>query len=175
MARRAFTRGAAAIAQKRLTSWFQFIPSNTAFAAAGGTVIFTLNAAALAMRPFTIIRSRFEIAIWSDQFAAPEIQVGALGMAVVSDQASAVGVTAVPTSITDMGSDLWFVHQLIYSNITVGSAVAFTGSDMTHRTIDSKAMRKVDIGQDLVIVGELSVVGNNFDMLVGGRMLVKVN
>ena len=42
--------------------------------------------------------------------------------------------------------------------------------------IDSKAMRKVDIGQDLVIVGELATGQSaGFTMTTGGRMLVKVN
>ena len=107
MARRQFARGAAAISQKRLTSWFQFQPIRVT-GAAGGTIMFSLNAAALALRPFTIVRSRFEVGIISDQTAATEDQLGAIGMAVVSDQAVAVGVTAVPTPITDMGSDLWF-------------------------------------------------------------------
>ena len=106
--RREFVRGAAAISQKRLTSWFQFVPTQVSLTAAGGTIIFSLNAAALALRPFTVVRTRFKYMVISDQAAAIEIQAGAIGMAVVSDQSVAVGVTAVPTPITDMGSDLWF-------------------------------------------------------------------
>ena len=108
--RRDFVRGAVAIRQKRLTSWFQFQPGRTAFSSVGGTVLFSLNAAALALRPFTIVRTRFLVSVVTDQVAADELVLGALGMAVVSDQAVAIGVTAVPTPITDMGSDLWFVH-----------------------------------------------------------------
>ena len=175
MVRRAFRPGAAAISQKRLTSWFEFQPVGTNFTAAGGTIIFTLNAAALALRPFTIIRTRFLVSIVTDQLIADEGQVGAVGMAVVSDQAAAIGVTAVPTPITDMGSDLWFVHQLMYSDFVFESAVGITGSAQARYEIDSKAMRKVDIGQDLVVVGELSAAGNGFNSIIGGRMLVKVN
>ena len=177
MARRDFRRGAGAIAKKRLSSWFEFQPIASAFSAGGGTLLFSLNAAALALRPFTIVRTRFLVGIVSDQLAASETQVGALGMAVVSDQAVAVGVTAIPTPVTDMASDLWFVHQLLYNEFTFASGVGFNEDGLHQYEIDSKAMRKVDIGQDLVIVGELSGASSTggFNLTVGGRMLVKVN
>ena len=54
------------------------------------------------------------------------------------------------------------------------SAVGSTG-ELSQYEVDSKAMRKVDIGQDLVIVGEASGASQGFIMNVGGRMLVKVN
>ncbi len=172
--RREFVRGAAAISSKRLTSWFEFLPINDTETASGGTIIYSLNAAALALRPFTIIRTRWKYLVVSDQAAAVETQAGAIGMAVVSDQAVAVGVTAVPTPITDMGSDLWFLHEVFMgreSNLTDRAQPAFGG------TIDSKAMRKVDIGQDLVVVSELSanVSSGGYVLSQGGRMLVKVN
>ena len=173
--RRDFVRGAGVISQKRLTSWFTFSPTNATFTGAGGTIIFSLNAAALALRPFTIVRSRFLISVISDQITASENYGGAVGMAVVSDQAVAVGVTAVPTPITDMGSDLWFLHQLFFASVQIEEASgngAFLRS--TNIEIDSKAMRKVDIGQDLVVVGELAQT-SGFNLTIGGRMLVKVN
>ncbi len=158
---------------KRLTSWFEFVPVTATMTAAGGTVIFSLNAAALALRPFTVVRTRFEVWLKSDQAAATEDQVAMLGLAVVSDQAVAVGVTAVPTPGTDMGSDLWFVHQVMYAD---ESALVDKTRSGQRYSIDSKAMRKVDIGQDLVVVSELgSASGGGCIVTVGGRMLVKVN
>ena len=170
--RRDFVRGAAAISQRRLTSWLQFQPAQTAFSAAGGTVLATLNAAALALRPFTVVRSRFKYLVVTDTTVAAEIQVGAIGMAVVSDQASAIGVTAVPTPITDMGSDLWFLHEMFAGDSSLETDRSLNG---TQEAIDSKAMRKVDIGQDIVIVAELSTAGSGFQLTLGGRMLIKVN
>ena len=176
MAHRAFRRGAGAISQKRLTSWFSFSPTVTAFSAGGGTIIVSLNAAALALRPFTVVWTRFLLGIESDQISADERQIGGFGCAVVSDQALAIGVTAVPTPITDIGSDLWFVHQLLYSSFGFITGVGFEGQMQTMYEVDSKAMRKVDIGQDLVIVGEFaSGISEGFTMVAGGRMLVKVN
>jgi len=156
----------------RQTSWFEFVPAIATLTASGGTIFFSLNAAALALRPFTVVRTRFLSYIFSDQVAADETQLGAVGVAVVSDQASAIGVTAVPTPITDMGSDLWFVHQVVMS---AGTASSSGGNRGLGYPIDSKAMRKVDIGQDIVVVAELSASGSGFNLMVGGRMLVKIN
>jgi len=134
--------------------------------------MFSLNAAALALRPFTIVRTRMELQLRSDQAAAIEFQRASFGLAVVSDQAVAVGVTAVPTPFTDMGSDLWFVHQNLWgdeSNLTDRTRPS------TYVTIDSKAMRKVDIGQDIVVVAEFGTGGGGAILGAAGRMLVKVN
>ena len=70
--RRSFVRGAAAISAKRQTSWFQFVGADVTMTVTGGTIIFSLNAAALALRPFTVIRSHFELQLQSDQAAAIE-------------------------------------------------------------------------------------------------------
>ena len=106
----------------------------------------------------------------SDQSVAIEYQIGAFGYAVVSDQAVAIGVSAVPTPITDQDSDLWFLWKLMYgdeSNLTDRTRSS------TRATVDSKAMRRVDQGQDIVGVGE--VTGSGLVMNVGGRMLVKLH
>ena len=169
--RREFVRGASAIRSRRETTWFQFTPASFTMAAASTAVVaFSLNAAALALRPFTIVRTRFELQLQSDQAAAIERQQAALGMAVVSDQAVAVGVTAVPTPITDLASNLWFVHQLIFadeSNLTDRTRSA------TRMSVDSKAMRKVEVGQDMVIVIETGAFSSGAILEVGGRMLIK--
>jgi len=167
MAGKRFTR---VVTQKRLTSWLQFSPVESS---SSPVLLFVLNAGALALRPFTIVRSRFVIWQRSDQAAGIEHQTGAVGMAIVSDQASTIGVTAVPNPIADMGSDLWFFYQLIRGD----------ESEVTDRTrpqavmhVDSKAMRKVDIGQDLVIVYErAATVSQGSEFGIGGRMLIKVN
>jgi len=79
------------------------------------------------------------LSIRSDQTGATEDQHAAYGAAVVSDQAVAVGVTAVPTPITDDFSDLWFVYERL-----IGTFVT-TGAGLTNKSyetvIDSKAMR----------------------------------
>jgi len=111
-------------------------------------MIASLNAAALALRPFTIVRTRGMAYVSSDQVAASEIYSVSMGYAVVSDQAVAIGVTAVPTPDTDRGSDLFFVFEDFFGRFEF---ITGTGTQERgfSRGYDSKAMRKVEQGQDL--------------------------
>ena len=142
--------------------------------ATGGTLIFSLNATALALRPFTIIRSRFELYLKSDQDTGSEDQVAGFGIAVVSDEAAAAGVGSIPTPISELGSDLWFVSQILMSSIEAGATNVETAINGRGYTVDSKAMRKCSVGQDIVVVGERSGAGAGIELFVGGRILVKV-
>ena len=158
--------------QRRETDWFGFDFDATSQTGGGASILLSLNAAALAMRPFTVIRTHVELLVVSDQAAAIEVQAGAYGVAIVSDQANAIGVTAVPTPVTDISSDLWLVHQVFFAD----------ESNLTDRTkggarysIDSKAMRKVNADQDLVVVAENSSVGSGYTLFSGGRLLVKLH
>ena len=138
----------------------------------GGVVAYTLNAAALALRPFTIVRTRMLFQIRSDQAAAIETQVGAFGWSVVSEQAAAIGITAIPTPVTDIGSDLFYFYQLLFGfeqNLTDRT------TDAARYVGDSKAMRKVNEDQEPVAVLELSSVGGGFRVLMAGAMLVKLH
>ncbi len=141
-------------ARKRETIWFGGVAFNQALAGPTSVaLVVSLNAAALALRPFTIIRTRGVLRVRSDQQAASEDYGAAFGEAVVSDQAAAVGITAVPTPTTESASDLWFVYEFLIGALRVATAVsAFDGG--VERIIDSKAMRKVEDGQDLVSVVE---------------------
>ncbi len=147
-------------------------------AAAGGTIYFSLNAAALALRPFTIVRTYFSFLLRSDQVIASEDFGAGFGLAVVSDEATAVGVTAVPTPISQSGSDLWFAHKHLLGSIFKDSDNTQVASRSGYVSeMDSKAMRKVDVGQDIVVVGEsmTATLGGGCILGVAGRMLVKVN
>ena len=159
---------------RRDTVWFQFpFSENTLAASATAVLAYSLNAAALELEPFTVVRSRFQWYVRSDQSAATELYIGNFGFCVVSDQAVAVGVAAVPTPATDLGSDLWFLLEQWIGNFTlVGTDVT---TEVRGRTIDSKAMRKVDIGQDLVGVIEAGIGGSGVTIGTVGRMLVKLH
>jgi len=157
---------------RRKSLWLFVGPTTATLTAAGGTIMASLNAAALALRPFTVVRTLIDISIRTDQLAATENQVGAFGMAVVSDQALAVGVTAVPTPVTDAGSDLWFVHQWMQSSFLFGSSVAFLSPGDRQYTIDSRGKRKVDEGQDIVVVSEMSSTFDGQVQTMAGRLLI---
>ncbi len=159
---------------RRDTAWLFIGSSSVTLTALGGTIINSLNAAALAMRPFTIVRMHLVSQIESDQSAASEFQAAAIGAAIVSDQASAIGVSAVPTPVTDLGSDLFFLHQLMMSSQFLGGA---DGNLRGHvYQIDSKAMRKVNDDQDLVISAEVDTgISNGANVRTFGRFLIKLH
>ncbi len=160
---------------RRSTIWFSLDLTATTVSGGAATLVASLNAAALAFRPFTIVRTRIELFVRSDQVAATEDQSGAMGLAVVSDQAVAIGVTAIPTPTTDIGSDLWFVHQVVFAS-EFGDATGGNGASRgSHWIVDSKAMRKVEDGQDVVIAIEDAGLGGGSRFFIGGRMLIKAN
>ncbi len=157
------------------TAWLGGVLVSSTIASGNAAVLMTsLGVAALALRPFTVVRTRGLVTIKSDQQAASEDFFGAWGTAVVSDQAVAIGVTAIPTPIFDNDSDLWLAYEFLASDFVFGSAVGFAQT-MTHRVVDSRAMRKVDVGQDLITVIERDSVGSGAVMSAFTRTLVKLH
>jgi len=168
------SRGPFVRGSRRETTWRAVPVTVTNLAASGGTILNSLDSVELQKRPFTIVRTHLECYIVSDQLIADEIQLGAIGMAVVSSQSEAVGVTAVPTPMTDIESDLWMVHQFMWNNFSFITAAGFQGKAGTRYTIDSKAQRKVADDQDVVIVAEANVaLGDGFNLFCAGRVLIK--
>ena len=157
----------------RLSLWLGMSPSSTTMTAGGGTIVYTFNAAALALRPVTILRTHMTFALRSDQEAAMEQQTAAFGWCVVSNEAAAVGVSAVPTPISELGSDLWFASKLIYGD---ESKLIDKVRSETRVDLDSKAMRKVNDGEQPVGVAEMSGTDSGGCILrIYGRMLVLAN
>ena len=160
---------------RRETSWLAGLFATDTVAASTALLLTQLNAAALALRPFTVVRVRGILQITSDQAAANESQFAGFGMAVVTTQAAAIGITAVPTPVTDNGSDLFFLYQSIMARRQVSTGVSVSEAGKVLE-IDSKAMRKVEDGQDLISVVELPGVGNGgavFDSYC--RVLIKLH
>ncbi len=160
---------------RRESLWIGGLEARTTIAGASGAVLLSsLNAAALALRPFTVVRTRGAMYLQSDQTGANEFQAVAYGRAVVSDQASAIGITAVPTPVTDDGSDLWYMYEWLFNDFTFVSGVGF-GQAGRFKEIDSRAMRKVEDGQDMVSVVESGA--NTFGLAVHTftRTLVKLH
>ena len=159
---------------RRKSIWLSFAPSEVTLGTGVEAIMFTLNAAALALRPFTIVRSHLEVMVRSDQSAAVETQICGVGLAVVSTEAVSVGITVVPSPITELGSSLWFVNKLLFGqensliNLLLPQLIA---------SIDSKAMRKVEVGSDIVVVAENQSLGGSGGAIVtlGGRILIKTN
>ncbi len=156
----------------RDTVWADLPLISSSLGTTGSAVLTTaLNAAGLALRPFTVIRERIMIYVTSDQEAASEAQNCAFGACVVTEQAVAIGVTAVPTPVTDLSSDLWYAHRWCMSSHGAGTVDSQRGQPYE---LDSKAMRKVETGQDLITVVENGSNGGVI-MAVAGRSLFKLH
>ncbi len=161
------------VASGRKTFWLAGAVSQTTLASTSSAVVITsLNAAALALRPFTIVRTRGVWSVFSDQTAADENQFVQFGGIVVSDQAVAVGITAVPTP-AEQDSSPWFFFDTALQRFNIGSDIGLVPNFAPDRyVIDSKSMRKVEEGQDIIGVvqnaaaGAGSIVNTYFKILI---------
>ena len=156
----------------RETLWAEFSSTGTIITGPQGNALLNTTGAPLTdILPWTIVRVRGYIHLESDQNAAAENQAIAIGMAVVSDQAVAIGVTAVPTPVADGGSDLWFMYQQLMTSSVVDGNL---GIGMEY---DSRAMRKVEDGQQLVVVlgTEVAALTAGVFLRHMGRLLIKLH
>ncbi len=168
-----FLRGGKSV---RETMWIGITEASNVIAAANTAIVSSsLSAAALALRPFTVVRTRGVLHLISDQLAATEFQGVVFALAVVSDQARAIGVTAVPTGVVDRGSDLFFVYEELINTIDFGDATGFQSSAGIFKDFDSKAMRKVNDDQDIVVTKETYSIGGGVSFTSAGRMLIKLH
>ena len=138
------------------------------------TLLSSLNAAAIALLPFTVVRTHLAIFYLSDQIVAAEFSQVALGMQVVTQSASAAGIASLPTPITEPNAD-YFVYQPLFSNILIGDGLQDQPASLANMVqVDSKAMRKVDQDDDIVVTFEQrSAIGAL--VALEGRMLVKLH
>ncbi len=171
--RRTFTRQGR---QVRETFWSGVTETVTTLASSNAAaLISSASASLLAVRPFTVVRTHGFFGVRSDQTATSETFDAALGYAIVSDQASAIGVSAVPTPFTDLGSDMFFVHQTLMGRFLDLTAAGFEGNTLTWMHYDSKAMRRVNDDQDLTIMIETSSLSAGCAVHHVGRVLIKLH
>ncbi len=168
--RRSVGFGRRVTGRRRETSWLEIEPASVSL---NSSVLIThvMTAAELAKRPFTVVRIHAMLQIRTDNIAN-EVQLGGFGACVVSSQAVAIGVTAVPTPLTDLASDLWFMHKPLMSSLAFSTAVAFAKQSMVYE-VDSKAMRKVNDDQEIIFVAEGSSLQSGFSLDIIGRVLIK--
>jgi len=159
----------------RETRWLGIGPTVTGLGAASTGVLFTgFSTEQLGNRPFTIIRTRGFWTVRSDQNAATENFSVGLGFAIVSDQAHAIGITAVPTTDTDRDSDLFYVFEELAGSLFLATAVGFQQAQPSSQ-FDSKAMRKVEEGQDCAITLETTSASSGVTVYKSGRTLIKLH
>ena len=157
----------------RIPVWIGAEFDTTTISGSSSAILTTLNAAALALRPFTIIRHRILIHIESDQAAASEILQGAYGKIVVEEEAQIAGVAAVPKPLAEPDAP-WMVYQPLISSFLFGTGVGFVEPGGVNVVVDSKAMRKVGLSETLISVVELGTVPGGI-IGVEGRILIKLH
>jgi len=162
-------------APRRLTQWLAFELVLDSLGGAGTSVLMaTLNVAALAIRPFTIVRTRGVIFVGSDQSSASEDYAGVFSAQVVTEAATTVGITAVPTPLTDTNAD-FYVYEPFLGRASLQTVTA-TGENFGGSFhFDSKAMRKVDSDDDVAFVVQSTAASPGLDIRLVGRFLIKLH
>ncbi len=165
------------VAQKRLSIWIPTqITAPTTLAANALTIAASSSASLLALAPFTIVRTRGLFTFWSDNAGAAETPQGILGTIVVKNTAVLIGASAVPDPLNEATDD-WFVYQPFQHQVTrqIGAAGSFNEISTMQYVIDSKAMRKVDTGDDFPIMVRNTSATFGLIFTYTGRCLLKLH
>ncbi len=170
---RSFSRGNRG--QRRLTQWGATAPETTFTALAAATAVLDSTFTVGSDSPETVVRIRGSFDVQSDQLAAQEEPFGAIGIAIVSDQAVAIGVTAIPTPYTDATSDLWMLHEFWSAPMTFGVDARGIAKIDQLVVLDSKAMRKITEDETLIIVVENGSATAGAEYRLDLRILAKVS
>jgi len=173
MPRRSSYRAPLRQGQRRQTQWIGSVDETAFISVGAGNIDFQglLGAGALALRPFTVVRVRGMLSLISDQVAAAEEPFGAWGLCVVTEQASAAGTASLPSPISEDFSDVWFAYQFGAAPINSAGVMASVATSY----FDSRAMRKVEEGQDIVSLFENAHATHGLKYVVKYRMLVKLH
>jgi len=160
---------------RRQTEWLASANINVVTSIGAATFLLdqSLTAAELAKRPFTVTRTIGSLWVQSDQNAAFENFVGALGMMVVSDKAVTTGATAVPDPITQESSDEWFMYQA-FAGTAGAEASAGAFRMLQEYKFDSRAQRKVQDGEDIAVVIANASAAFGMQFMLKFRLLIKV-
>jgi len=108
----------------------------------------------------TVRRTRGRALVQSDQGAAQEGQLLALGLIVVSDLALAAGAASIPGPAIDASDDGWFLWEPLLNRMSIS-----TVSEPRHVEFDSKGMRKIQEGFGIAVMVENS--SPTFGAIVG--------
>ncbi len=160
----------------RNTLWAGVAPVSTVFAAANNAALTNVTGAGLlAIRPFTVMRMRGFMHVRSDQTGSLESYQVAWSASVVSDQAAAIGITALPTPFTDIDSDLFFMYQVVAGVFLFISGTGFDPIGGSSAVVESKAMRRVEDGSQIVFTLENSGLSAGSSTFSTARLLLKLH
>ena len=179
-------RGSASVARRRVsvprgvirnrptTNWARCVSTTFQTVGVGNKLFF---ASLILSNPGigeTIRRVRGRFIVFSDQVAQHELIQGALGFTLVTDAASTAGAASIPGPFTDRNDDNWFVWESMHAISTMADNTApAAGHNQVGGVVDfdSKAMRRVEEGSQLVVMAENSNVGHVLRFSLGFSVL----
>ena len=177
MARRSSFRGRGHFV-KRQTGWEEGVGELTSLQAVTASTSLIIGSVGfqLAVDGVTLIRTRGIIQVILTAAGAAEGFNGAFGICVVSNDAFAVGITAIPNPVDDMDWDGWLYHQFWSLMAPAAFQATGTGPFVKDLVIDSKAMRKVGQNDTIVLVGQFLEIGTAaLSVTAGSRFLFKLS
>ena len=181
MPRRVATnRGSFVRGPRRQTRWVGSTVALTQFGTipAASKVLFGQETAAALEAigvPLTLVRTRGQFSYKSDQQVANEEQIGAVGLAIVSETARGAGAASIPGPQTDSDWDGWFYWSPLYASFSLASAVGFAFDEAHTTVVDSKAMRKINDDEAVVFMVENNHATHGFEFALNIRSLYKMH
>ena len=160
----------------RTKMWIGFGVGSTTIVGSSDQLVASYSAAALLLRPFTILRTRALFTYESDQSAVSERPIGSIGATIVTAAAQAVGITALPdpSGITGDADADWFIWQALMVSYEFLDSTGANGNVSVQYVIDSKAMRKVGPDDDLVLVSAQETASGAV-LTTNGRQLIQLH
>ena len=159
---RSFVRG-----KRRTPTWIGPADQSFISVATGAKVLISSISFA---EPTTVARTRGEVSLHPEVVGADLSIDGAFGECVVSSDALAVGITAIPGPFSDPGWDGWLQWQSFAKRFEFGTAVGINFDAAWSYQVDSKAMRKIPAESVLVQVAESNA--GAFKIAMHTRVLV---
>ena len=147
--------------------------------AASGSAILGSGVTLVAEEKATIVRIRGNAQVFlSGATSAIDGFHCALGLGICTNDAFAIGVTAVPDPIESADWDGWMYHRFFDIHSSLGGLTegeAMYGSTVFQWEVDTKAMRKFQENMTLFAIVEVTETGvANFNMFFDSRVLIKL-
>ncbi len=162
---------------RRATSWIASTDQAVIIGIGGGNVLLNQSitgAQTDGLGPFTITRTIGSLWARSDQVIAAEEALLGIGMSVVTEQARAAGAGSIPAPFRDEDEEQFFVYAIALASMQVaGTPGNFSGDSWARVDFDSRAQRKVQPGEAIVVVVENASTAFAVDFFVKFRMLIK--
>ena len=152
----------------RLTQWIG--PADQGYVTVASTTA-VIIASTTFSDPLTIMRTRGMISVKSNVDTDVTI-TGAVGMAIVQNEALVAGVNSLPEPFSDADWGGWFVWRTFAIDQKVLSVSSIFQAQYNFE-VDSKAMRKVTSNESLVVIAESQL--GTFGLFDGTRVLAKLS